>query len=225
MSTARWSSSRVRGGARREPGRSLSFPAGSKRAARRPYDPPDRPATRCGRRRTRDAGGDRSVGGSRRAGAGGDRFRRPGRRTAGDRWALRPLPGGDQKPVHDGAQHATAAAYHRFGARRPRPRALALGRLDGGQGLPQGEAPAGHLASGRWRPHASALQLRDGRRRGRHCHRVIRICRRACRNALPHASQASQNRARRNGSLKTSAGTGERAQGVGCSRKLGCRGA
>ena len=135
------------------------------------------------------------------------------------------FPAATKNPLHDGAQHATSAAHHRFGAGRSRPRSLALGRVDGGQGLPQGEAPAGHLASGRWCPHAPALQLRDRRRRGRHCYRVVRICRRACGNALPAPPQAPQDRSSGNGSLKTSAGTGERAPRVRRSFGLGRRGA
>ena len=120
-------------------------------AARRPDDPPDRPARRRRRRRTGDARRHRGAGGGRRAGAGCVRFRRAGGRTAGDRRPLRPVSGGDQEPARHDAQHAPPSAHHRLGAGRPRARALALGGLGGGQGLPQGQASAGHLAAWRWR--------------------------------------------------------------------------
>ena len=201
------------------------FGRGGERAARRPDDPPDRPAARCGRRRTRDARGHRGAGGDRRARPGRDRFARAGRRIAGDRRALRPLSGGDQEPARDGAQHAPPSAHHRFGADRPRACALALGGLGGGQGLPQGETSACHLASGRRRAHPPAHQLRDRRRRGRLCHRRVRIRRRARGNPLSLGSEAAQGRPAGNGSVQASTGTGERAPRVRRSRELGRRGA
>ena len=121
---------------------------------------------------------------------------RAGRRIAGDRRALRSLSGGDQESARDGAQHAPPSAHHRLGAGRPRPCALALGGLGGGQGLPQGEASACHLAS---RPMAAAPRPRTSFEtavaEGDYCHRVVRIRRGARGNPFsrrrPSASGSS----------------------------------
>ena len=120
----------------------------------------------------------------------------------------RPLSRGDQEPARHDAQYAPPSAHHRLRAGRPRACALALGGLDGGQSLPQGQASAGHFAPWRWRPLAAAHQLRDRRRRGRFRHRAVGIRRPARGGRFSRRSHAPQGRAPGTGSVEACSQSG-----------------
>ena len=223
-SIARASSSRVRGAAAREHRRALSVRTRGERAARRPdllqIVPPvdaggDERATLAVTAALAETGARALVAtdsaswpaNCRRSAASSSAFRRRPRTRS--RWPL----------------IAPPAAHHRFGAGRPRPRALALGGLGGGQGLPQGETPACHLAS--WQTAAARARAPASRPLSPRAtrHRVVRVCGATRGDPSFLIPQAPQDRPSGHGSLQASAGTGERAARVRHSDELERRGA